>query len=76
MSDGTLLVTIGPYQAIAVHSGARGKESPFPIPARHVSVLFYETATTIPGEVSAHRFRAPTALTFTINHGEEHLRRG
>jgi len=48
--DGSLTVTIGPYQAIAVHSGARGKPWPDPDVAQHVSVLFYETATTTVGE--------------------------
>jgi hypothetical protein len=72
-----LPVTIGPRQAIAVHIGARGKQLPYyREAARHVSVLFYETATITLGEVSAHQFRVPTALTFTINHVVEHLRRG
>jgi len=48
--DGTSSVTIGPYQSIAVHSGARGKPWPDPDVAQHVSVLFYETATTTLGE--------------------------
>ena len=74
---GNLSVTIGPRQAIAVHLGAPGKQSPYyRMGARHVSVLFYETATTTLGEVSAHQFRAPTVLKFTINHVVEHLRRG
>lgn len=64
---GVLAVTIGPRQAIAVHAGALGKRSPYyRMAPRHVSVMFYETATTKLGEVSAHQFRAPTALKFTI----------
>jgi hypothetical protein len=49
------MVTIGPRQAIAVHRGAEGKQSPYyRMGARHVSVLFYQTATTTLGEASAH----------------------
>ena len=58
--DGSLTVTVGPRQAIAVHTGAMGVGSPTPEPAQQVSVLFSETATTSYGEVSAlyHHFHA------------------
>ncbi len=51
--DGSLTVTIGPWQAIAVHTGALGKGLPIPEVATQVSVIFSETATTTLGEVSA-----------------------
>jgi hypothetical protein len=57
--DGTLTVTVGPRQAIALHTGAQGMGLPTPEPVQQVSILFSETATTTPGEVSCpiHRFR-------------------
>lgn len=48
---GSLTVTVGPRQAIAVHTGAMGIGSPAP-KAQQVSVLFSENATTTYGEVS------------------------
>ena len=42
---------IGPRQAIAVHTGALGTANPAPKTVPQVSVLFYEDATTTPGEV-------------------------
>jgi len=49
-SDGSLTVTIGPWQAIAVHTGALGLGLPTPGVATQVSVIFSETATTTLGE--------------------------
>ena len=49
---GYLTVTVGPRQAIAVHTGARGVETPKPKTLQQVSVLFSENATTTFGEVS------------------------
>jgi hypothetical protein len=59
--NGSLTVTVGPRQAIAVHTGAMGIGLPTPEPAQQVSVLFSETATTSYGEVSAlcHHFHRP-----------------
>src|SRR6266851_10383333 len=54
--DGSLTVTIGPWQAIAVHTGALGKGLPTPEVTTQVSVIFSETATTTLGEVSALSF--------------------
>jgi len=48
--DGKLAVTIGPWQAIAVHTGALGLGLPTPEVATQVSVIFSETATTTLGE--------------------------
>jgi len=48
-----LSVTIGPRQAIAVHTGARGVGVGVPKTAQRVSVVFSENATTAFGEVSA-----------------------
>ena len=56
-SDGSLTVTIGPWQAIAVHTGALGLGLPTPGVATQVSVIFSETATTTLGEVSALSLR-------------------
>ncbi|KAI0289065.1 glycoside hydrolase [Russula brevipes] len=47
---GSLTVTIGPRQAIAVHTGAEGIGASVPEEAQQVSVMFYETATTTFGE--------------------------
>jgi hypothetical protein len=52
VNDGSLAVTIGPRQAIAVHTGALGNGMGNPT-AQQVSVMFSEYATTILGEVSA-----------------------
>lgn len=57
--DGSLTVTIGPRQAVAVHIGAMGIGSPTPKAASPVSVLFSEVATTTSGEVSTISFRRP-----------------
>ena len=75
--DGSLTVTVGPRQAIAVHTGAMGVGLSTPGPAQQVSVLFSETATTSYGEVSALcpslswacslAIRASVALSSTIN---------
>ena len=54
--DGSLTVTIGPRQAVAVHIGAMGIGSPTPKAVGPVSVLFSEVATTTQGEVSTIRF--------------------
>jgi hypothetical protein len=54
--DGRLAVTVGPRQAIAVHTGARTRyevETSSPRSVHQVSVLFSVTATTAYGEVSA-----------------------
>jgi len=48
--EGSLTVTIGPRQAIAVHVGALGTGSPTPKASGPVSVIFSEIATTTPGE--------------------------
>jgi len=48
---GGLTAIIGPRQAIAVHTGALGTANPAPKTVPQVSVLFYEDATTTPGEV-------------------------
>jgi hypothetical protein len=47
---GSLTVTVGPRQAIAVHTGAMGVGNPVPKTAQQVSVLFSENATTTLGE--------------------------
>jgi len=52
--DGSLSVTIGPREAIAVHTGAMGVGMPVPT-AQQVSVVFSENATTTYGEVSGER---------------------
>lgn len=44
-------VSVGPRQAIAVHTGAMGVGVPVPT-AQQVSVVFSENATTTYGEVS------------------------
>ncbi|KAH9981801.1 glycoside hydrolase [Russula compacta] len=50
-SDGSLTVTVGPRQAIAVHTGAFSHGTPgIPTLAPRVSVLFSESATTQLGE--------------------------
>jgi len=49
-SDGNMSVTINPRQAIAIHAGARGVGVPIRKSAEQVSVLFYVTAVTTPGE--------------------------
>jgi len=48
-SDGSLTVTIGPRQAIALHTGALGTANPTPN-VQQVPVLFSESATTAYGE--------------------------
>jgi hypothetical protein len=53
---GSLSVTIGPRQAIAVHAGAIGVGVTIPEMAQQVSVLFSENATTVDGEVSGWFF--------------------
>lgn len=57
--QGSLTVTIGPRQAIAVHVGAMGTGSPTPKASGPVSVIFSEIATTTPGEVSTISFVGP-----------------
>jgi hypothetical protein len=49
-NDGSLAVTVGSQQAIAVHVGALGSGSSAPSSTQQVTVLFYETATTKLGE--------------------------
>lgn len=49
--DGSMSVTINPRQAIAIHAGARGVGVPIRKSAEQVSVLFYLTAISTPGEV-------------------------
>ena len=55
-SDGSLVVTVGVRQAIAVHVGALGIGTGAPLTAQQVPVLFYENANTTLGEVRAHSF--------------------
>lgn len=55
--EGSLTVTIGPRQAVAVHTGAMGIGSPTPKASGPVSVIFSEIATTTDGEVSTSSFR-------------------
>lgn len=50
-NDGSLAVTIGARQAIAVHVGALGIGTSVPLLVQQVAVLFYESATTTDGEV-------------------------
>jgi len=49
-NGGRLTVTIGPRQAIAVHTGAKGNGLSVPNTAQLVPVLFSENATTTYGE--------------------------
>lgn len=53
-----MAVTVGPRQAIALHTGARARGLSLPTPmqktSQQVSILFSETANTTFGEVSAH----------------------
>jgi hypothetical protein len=74
--DGSLTVTIGPRQAVAVHVGAVGIGSPTPKAASQVSVIFAEVATTSPGEVSTISFVGVLSdQTYcTVNHAPEYLR--
>lgn len=74
--DGSLTVTIGPRQAVAVHVGAMGIGSPTPKAASPVSVIFSEAATTTPGEVSTISFVAVLSdQTYcTVNHALEYIR--
>jgi hypothetical protein len=57
-SDGSLTVTVGPRQAIAVHTGAGarttgyGVETSSPKTVQQVVILFSVNATTTYGEVS------------------------
>ena len=51
-NGGSLKVTVGPRQAIAVHTGAKGNGVSIPSTAQLVPVLFSENATTTYGEVS------------------------
>ncbi|KAF8259044.1 glycoside hydrolase [Lactarius quietus] len=48
--DGSLIVTVGPRQAVAVHVGQIGTGTGMPLVAQQVPVLFYENATTTFGE--------------------------
>ena len=50
-SDGSLVVTVGAHQAIAVHTGALGQGASEPMTADLVPVLFSVNATTTLGEV-------------------------
>lgn len=50
-SDGSLAVTVGAHEAIAVHTGALGSGSSEPKTAERVPVLFNVNATTTFGEV-------------------------
>jgi hypothetical protein len=50
-NDGSLAVTVGAQQALAVHVGALGVGTGAPSSAQQVPVLFYENATTTYGEV-------------------------
>ncbi|KAH9981799.1 glycoside hydrolase family 13 protein [Russula compacta] len=47
---GSLKITVGPRQAIAVHTGARGVGGPTPTTAPQVPILFSENATTAFGQ--------------------------
>ena len=51
-NGGSLSATVGPRQAIAVHTGAKGTGVSVPNTAQLVPVLFSENATTTFGEVS------------------------
>lgn len=51
-NGGSLSATVGPRQAIAVHTGAKGSGVSVPNTAQLVPVLFSENATTTFGEVS------------------------
>ena len=51
---GNLTVSIGPRQAIAVHTGALGSGARTPT-AQQIPIMFSETATTTFGEVSVLR---------------------
>jgi hypothetical protein len=74
--DGSLTVTIGPRQAVAVHVGAMGVGSPTPEPASQITVLVSEIANTTPGEVSTIIFREHAEgsnLLYCIINALEHL---
>ena len=55
-SDGSLVVTVGPRQAIAVHVGQLGTGTGLPPTAQQIPVLFYEIANTTMGEVGSPSF--------------------
>lgn len=61
---GSLSVTVGPRQAIAVHTGAKGNGVSVPDTAQQVSVIFSENATTTFGEVSGFVFAGLAWLAF------------
>ena len=84
-SDGSLKATIGPRQAIAVHTGALSHGTPgIATLARRVSVLFSESATTSLGEVSGPQSRELASCSEVLalngggglNHMVEYLRGG
>ncbi|KAI0295076.1 glycoside hydrolase [Multifurca ochricompacta] len=49
-SGGSLTVTVGPRQAIAIHTGALGKGTATPRTAQQIPVMFSENVTTTFGE--------------------------
>jgi hypothetical protein len=50
-SGGSLVVSVGARQAVAVHVGELGVGTGAPLTAQQVPVMFYENATTKLGEV-------------------------
>ena len=68
---GSLSVTVGPRQAIAVHTGAKGNGVSVPNTAQQVSVIFSENATTTFGEVSNFFFAGLAWLAFVALSGHD-----
>ena len=68
---GSLGVTVGPRQAIAVHTGAKGNGVSAPNTAQQVSVVFSENATTTFGEVSGFFFAGLAWLAFVALSGHD-----
>ena len=62
-SDGSLVVTVGPRQAIAVHVGQLGTGTGLPPTAQQIPVLFYEIANTTMGEVGSPSFLSSVRLS-------------
>jgi hypothetical protein len=76
-SNGGLVVTVGPRQAVAVHVGQLGTGTGTPQTVQQVPVMFSETATTTYGEVCNSSFPPPSVCCSSCwTPTTEHFRRG
>ena len=71
--DGSLVVTVGPRQAIAVHVGQLGTGTGLPPTAQQIPVLFYEIATTTLGEVGGPSFLSSVRLLILLEIQQQNI---